>query len=1079
MATVTSLGFSIFSRYHGDGVSQARRDLIRLNGTVDRTQRRLNATTAGFRPLVTAAAAFGPALLPVGQALVGVTAGLGAMGATAGSALGVYGIAMKGAIQRTFEMRDAGKALGPNQQLFVSRTDAMSAAWVKFIQSTQPMTLQTAGVAVQGVTAALGRLNPVVRAVHPILLGIAQDFRAWAAGDGLARFINIVKTEGVPALAGLVRAGRDVTAALGIGFRAVLPLVGPIVGWLERGAAAFRRWAEGGGFNRFVANVQGNGPKVRELIAQIWSLFMKLAKITSELAPLSLNLALVFLRLANAIPIALLNALVIAYVALKIATLAHIAVFAVQLLLMRGAAVVMAVIRVATLAWAAAQWLLNAALLANPIGIVVVALALLVGAIVYLATQTRFFQIIWSATWNFIKVVSVAIWNGMRAAALAIWGAMLASWRFICRAMGIVFRAVWTGIRIFAQAVWTGMLIVGRILWGAMRASWGFFAGAMRNTFVAVWRGIRAFGTGTWRAMLIVGRALWGAMNASWRAILGAMRTVWSAVWRGILAVGRSVWRALSSSLKSVLNAMLAAFRGAINGIRIVWNRLRGIVAAPVKFFVNTVYNNGLRKAWNNTAGKIPGVPDLPAARLGFASGGPVFGPGGPRQDKIHAMLSAGEYVINADAVKKIGVQNLDALNGGKGGPSMKNKPNPGVDPSMPGFFLGGIIPNPIDWIKKAASKVKDLVAGVLEWGPNIFKDVGEKALKFTMAPVYGLIGRIGKDRPSGNWGDAISRFGKEGLDALIAFAVGKMPEGGGGNYGAGLAWARTQQGKRYQWGGNGNPSWDCSGFMSAIESVIRGEKPHRRWATGSFPPGAPGWKKNFSSPFMIGITNAGVGHTAGTLLGTNVECRGGKGCIVGPGARGYNDRMFTSRWGLTVKATAGSGGAAKSIARSMLGRFGWGQDQWPDLEALWQRESGWNPRARNPSSGAYGIPQALPASKMASAGADWRTNPATQILWGLGYIKGRYGSPRRANAFQRSHNWYRDGGLVNSYDSGGYLPQGLSLAYNGTGKPEPVGHDIGGVTVQFEHCTFAGGQRDFETMVVHAVSEARRKKRI
>lgn len=72
----------------------------------------------------------------------------------------------------------------------------------------------------------------------------------------------------------------------------------------------------------------------------------------------------------------------------------------------------------------------------------------------------------------------------------------------------------------------------------------------------------------------------------------------------------------------------------------------------------------------------------------------------------------------------------------------------------------------------------------------------------------------------------------------------------------------------------------------------------------------------------------------------------------------------------------------------------GFGIDQFPCLEKLWDHESGWNHRAENRSSGAYGIPQAYPGSKMASAGSDWRTNPATQIKWGLGYVKGRYDTP-------------------------------------------------------------------------------------
>jgi hypothetical protein len=72
----------------------------------------------------------------------------------------------------------------------------------------------------------------------------------------------------------------------------------------------------------------------------------------------------------------------------------------------------------------------------------------------------------------------------------------------------------------------------------------------------------------------------------------------------------------------------------------------------------------------------------------------------------------------------------------------------------------------------------------------------------------------------------------------------------------------------------------------------------------------------------------------------------------------------------------------------------GFGMDQFPCLEKLWDHESGWNHRAENKGSGAYGIPQAYPGSKMSSVGADWRTNPATQIKWGLGYVKGRYNTP-------------------------------------------------------------------------------------
>ncbi len=80
---------------------------------------------------------------------------------------------------------------------------------------------------------------------------------------------------------------------------------------------------------------------------------------------------------------------------------------------------------------------------------------------------------------------------------------------------------------------------------------------------------------------------------------------------------------------------------------------------------------------------------------------------------------------------------------------------------------------------------------------------------------------------------------------------------------------------------------------------------------------------------------------------------------------------------------------------------------QFSCLQPLWNAESGWNASASNPSSGAYGIPQALPGSKMASAGPDWQTSAATQIRWGLGYIRSVYGSPCAAWSHEQADGWY------------------------------------------------------------------------
>ena len=86
---------------------------------------------------------------------------------------------------------------------------------------------------------------------------------------------------------------------------------------------------------------------------------------------------------------------------------------------------------------------------------------------------------------------------------------------------------------------------------------------------------------------------------------------------------------------------------------------------------------------------------------------------------------------------------------------------------------------------------------------------------------------------------------------------------------------------------------------------------------------------------------------------------------------------------------------------------YGWTENDFNCLVKLWERESNWNPNAHNKSSGAHGIPQSLPASKMASEGSDYYTNGKTQIRWGLKYIKNRYGTPANAWAFWQQHKWY------------------------------------------------------------------------
>ncbi|MDR6868650.1 putative membrane protein YgcG [Microbacterium resistens] len=174
-------------------------------------------------------------------------------------------------------------------------------------------------------------------------------------------------------------------------------------------------------------------------------------------------------------------------------------------------------------------------------------------------------------------------------------------------------------------------------------------------------------------------------------------------------------------------------------------------------------------------------------------------------------------------------------------------------------------------------------------------------------------------------------------------------------------------------------------GQQIAEQERQRQEEERRRQEQAP-PPAQPGGGSGDSGGGDSGGGDSGGGDSGGGNPGGG----NGGGSTPDPG------------WGVIVDP-----GDAQAYARDRLGAYGWSSDQFECLRLLWNRESGWRANALNPDSGAYGIPQALPAEKMAAAGPDWRTNGRTQVDWGLGYIADRYASP--CGAWQHSENtgWY------------------------------------------------------------------------
>ncbi|MFD5566656.1 hypothetical protein [Streptomyces cadmiisoli] len=395
---------------------------------------------------------------------------------------------------------------------------------------------------------------------------------------------------------------------------------------------------------------------------------------------------------------------------------------------------------------------------------------------------------------------------------------------------------------------------------------------------------------------------------------------VFKPVWEGIKSVISGVWKngikPVFSTLKDAVGRVADSFETARKAIKTAWDKLEGIARKPVQFIVDVVYNKGIRGVWNKIAGAF-GAKKLD--KFTFARGGilPGYTPGrDPHKfyspSGMSLEMSGGESIMRPEFTRGVGpgfVSHFNRLAKSSGAsgvrralaPVLGGNPATSTDRSLR-FADGGIF----GWIKSAASTA--LGAGSEAWnaikkGASWLTDTLETSaragVKSTVNPLLKLF--PGMDT---GFGQMLRRIPDKILDALFGYSKEADDKGGGGLGGpriqAALKWAKTQNGKPYQWAGNGNPSWDCSGFMSAIESVIRGQKPHRRWATMAFhgKTAPPGWVLNGKSPFRVGITNAGVGHTAGTLGKTKVESRGGDGVVVGRRARGYNDRMFGSWYG-------------------------------------------------------------------------------------------------------------------------------------------------------------------------------------
>lgn len=488
--------------------------------------------------------------------------------------------------------------------------------------------------------------------------------------------------------------------------------------------------------------------------------------------------------------------------------------------------------------------------------------------------------------------------------------------------------------------------------------------------------------------------------------------------------------------IKSAVKLVGRAFDAARKAIGTAFGKIKSITKAPVNFVIEYVYRKGIKAIWDRVADFVK-LPHMPKGPDLLAAGGTV-GQGWNQArpmvtNKPTAIVGEGnprypEYVIPTDPQYRGRAKALHAAAG------TKLMAKGGVLGPLDGAW---------DWTKDTVS---DVVGKGVDWA-KAGADLLTNPSKIWTKLVKPVVGKISKGvGVAGKFGSAVGKVPLKmisGLKDKIVSAVSSMFAGGGG----GGEWAKPVNAKYGTRFGKKGSMWS-SGYHTGLDfpaptgTTIRAVNdgtvnqvasggPYGKHVQISHGGGLSSFYAHMSSMVakMHKHINRGkpvgkvgsTGNTTGPHLHLEAR-RNGKAVDPMP--------FLTGGGGGNAQAT----GAAQQYAKSILGRYGWGPSQFGPLKQLWQHESNWRYDALNRSSGALGIPQALPGSKMRSAGADYRTNAKTQIRWGLGYIKGRpdYGSPARAwSKWQsRSPHWY---------DDGGYLQPGLNLAYNGTGRPEPV----------------------------------------
>lgn len=929
----------------------------------------------------------------------------------------------------------------------------------KFSDSTAKFTEGPIITVLDAMGRGMQKLVPLVGAVAPVADKTAKAFAKWTDGK-LEKWVSFISAKGVPILDNFLQTFRNLGTTFGQLVIQFQPLGKVITDFLKTQSGSMANWAKNGGFTQWLASIKGNAPAVIEFFKSLKDALINVNAAMKILGPLALGLTTILLKVVAALPPEVLATMIGLWLtlgtAMKVA--AYAAKFISAALLLLGKAV-----RAVIIVWR----LLSLAFMLSPVGFVITAILALVATFVILWNKCAAFRNFWKMIWNAIKSAFSVVVN------------------FIINYLRVWWRVITTIFNAIKNAVVS-----------AWNATWNF----VRTSASSAISRVRALVSG-----------MWNALRTMFNGIRNTLSSIWNTLWNGIKSVASGAWKAVQRGFSAFSGGLRSAFSTLVEAVKKVWSGLKSAVAAPVRFFVNTVYNDGLRSAWNKTAGKIPGVPDLPKASVGFSSGG-YTGNGGKYEPK--GIVHGGEFVIKKSSARKIPNSVLAHMNS---------------TGRIPGYASGGSVgtgagsfdPNRNKGKKKSTGvrvhgipgKTTKAKVGIGDlWDPlwKIVRRGAGAAVNKSLGWVRGLANGMGNKFPKGGeWSKMIPKVVNSGIDKMVEFIKGKEqdpPMMGG--YSAAAGW-KDGDGRRVSYNGaqmnvrTMRMLKNAEKLFGAAFRVTQGSYSNSVGASAGTHSGGGVLDIAQTSDKAVGALRAsGFAAWARTRkegFSPHIHAVAVGDKTLSGAAKRQVDSFFAGKNGLanngpdTYKGgMAGGSGKWGGIASAVLQELGqFSPTNLSNVLKAIKKESGGNPNAVNNwdinaknGVASRGLLQVIPPTFNAYAGKYKKrgiTDPYANIYAAVRYAKSRYGSGWSArmarpggyatgtNNARKGWNWVGENGpelmhfgggekVMNNKDS--MAASGVTIVVNVQGN-------------------LLSTKRDIEDAVVQGYNDARRKGRI